>query len=65
VRKRDLLSDAVKIFSAMAVGAFLNYYGVVRLGEDECASHFERLGLVPKLRTLLLVCDFLSPNPTL
>lgn len=66
VRKRDLLSDSVKIFSAMAVEAFLNYYGVVRLGEDEYASHFERLGLVPKLRTLLLVCDSLSisePDP--
>lgn len=59
VRKRDLLSDSVKIFSAMAVEAFLNYYGIVRLGEDEYASHFERLGLVPKLRTLLLVCDSL------
>lgn len=66
VRKRDLLSDSVKIFSAMAVEAFLNYYGVVRFGEDDYTSHFERLGLVPKLRVLLLVCDSLSisePDP--
>lgn len=60
VRKRDLLSDSVKIFSAMAVEAFLNYYGVVRLGEAEYAVNFERLPLIPKLRTLLLVCDSLS-----
>lgn len=60
VRKRDLLSDSVKIFSAMAVEGFLNYYGVVRLGEDEYGTHFERLGLVPKIRVLLLICDSLS-----
>lgn len=60
VRKRDLLSDSVKVFSAMAVEGFLNYYGVVRLGEAEYAAHFERLGLIPKLRALLLICDSLS-----
>ena len=60
VRKRDLLSDSVKIFSAMAVEGFLNYYGVVRLGEAEYGTHFERLGLVPKIRVLLLICDSLS-----
>jgi hypothetical protein len=60
VRKRDLQSDSVKIFSAMAVEGFLNYYGVVRLGETEFNAHFERLGLIPKIRALLLVCDLLS-----
>lgn len=59
-RKRDLLSDSVIIFCAMAVEGFLNYYGVVRLGEPEYVTHFERLGLVPKIRALLLVCDSLS-----
>ncbi|MDP1682471.1 MAG: hypothetical protein Q8L39_11950 [Burkholderiales bacterium] len=59
-RKRDLLTDSVKIFSAMAVEGFLNFYGVVRLGESDYVSHFERLGLVPKIRVLLLVCDSLS-----
>jgi len=59
-RRRDLLSDSVLIFSAMAVEGFLNYYGVVRLGESEYVYHFERLGLVPKIRTLLLICDSLS-----
>lgn len=59
-RKRDLLSDSVKIFAAIAVEGFLNYYGIVRLGEPEFVTHFERLGLVPKIRALLLVCDSLS-----
>lgn len=60
VRKRDRLCDAVRIFSAMAVEGFLNYYGVVRLGEEEFNAHFERMGIVPKLRALLLVCDSVS-----
>jgi hypothetical protein len=59
-RKRDLLSDSVKIFTAMAVEGFLNYYGVVRLGETEYRTHFERLSSVQKIRALLLVCDSLS-----
>lgn len=56
-RKRDRLSDSVRIFAAMAVEAFLNLYGVVRMGEAIYQEHFERLGLVPKLRQLLLICD--------
>ena len=63
VRKRDRLSDSVRIFAAMAVEGFLNYYGVVRLGEEAFNTHFERMGLIPKMRALLLVCDSLSvPN---
>lgn len=60
IRRRDRLSDSVQIFSAMAVEGFLNYYGVVRLGEEEFNAHFERMGIIPKLRVLLLVCDNLS-----
>jgi hypothetical protein len=60
VRKRDRLCDVVRIFAALAVEGFLNYYGVVRLGEDAFNTHFERLGIVPKLRALLLVCDAIS-----
>jgi hypothetical protein len=41
----------------MAVEGFLNYYGVVRMGEAEFARNFERLGLAAKLRALLLFCD--------
>lgn len=60
VRRRDRLSDSVRIFAAMAVEGFLNYYGVVRVGETEFNAHFERLGIIPKLRMLLLVCDSIS-----
>lgn len=59
-RKRDLLSDSVKIFSAMAIEAFINYYGVVRLGEPNYVAHFERMGLIPKFRLLMLATDSLS-----
>lgn len=62
--KRDLLSDSVKVFSAMAVEGFLNYYGVVRLGEKEYVDHIERMGIIPKLRMLLLVCDSLAVSDT-
>ena len=58
--ERNMLSDAIVVFSAMAAEAFLNFYGVVRLGEAEFTTHFERLGIVPKARELLLVCDSLS-----
>lgn len=59
-RRRDRISDSVRLFSALAVEGFLNYYGVVRLGEEAFNAHFERLGLVPKLRALLLVCDSMA-----
>lgn len=55
--QRDLLNDSVLIFAAMAVEGFLNYYGVVRMGEAEFARNFERLGVAAKLRSLLLFCD--------
>jgi hypothetical protein len=60
VRKRDSLADSITIFTAMAVEAFINFYGVVRIGEDGYQRLFERLGAIPKLQTLLLVCDSLS-----
>ncbi|MCE3006442.1 MAG: hypothetical protein LW853_06385 [Rickettsiales bacterium] len=44
----------------MAVEGYLNFYGVLRLGQQAFDDHFERLGLVPKLRALLLVCDQLD-----
>jgi hypothetical protein len=55
--ERDFLCDLVLLSSAMSVEAFLNYYGVVRLGEAEFNRHFERLGITRKLRALLLFCD--------
>jgi hypothetical protein len=59
-RQRDRTSDTVRIYSAMAVEGFLNFYGVLRLGQAAFDDHFERLRLVPKLRALLLVCDALQ-----
>ena len=60
VLERDTASDTCRIFAAMAVEAFLNFYGAARLGEEEFNSHFERLAVVPKTRQLLLICDKLS-----
>jgi hypothetical protein len=57
VEERDAASDVTILFAAMAIEAFLNFYGSVRLGEAEYQRHFERLGLVPKLQQLLLICD--------
>ena len=56
-RLRNRTSDTVRIYSAMASEGFLNFYGVLRLGQRVYDEHFERLGIVPKLRSLLLVCD--------
>ena len=58
--ERNRLSDSVRIYSAMAVEGFLNWYGALRLGEAAFNEHFERLSLVPKLRAVLLVCDSVS-----
>ena len=59
-RKRDQTADTVRIYASMAVEGYLNFYGVLRLGQVIFDEHFERLGLVPKLRSLLLVCDQLD-----
>jgi len=55
--ERDAASDITRMFAAMAVEAFLNFYGAARLGEDEYETHFERLGIIPKAKQLLLICD--------
>lgn len=60
VHRRNQTADTVRIYSAMAVEGYLNFYGVLRLGQEVFDEHFERLGLVPKLRTLLLICDQLQ-----
>ena len=60
VEERDATSDIARLFAAMTVEAFLNFYGAARLGEGEFNCHFERLGLISKARQLLLICDGLS-----
>jgi hypothetical protein len=57
VRRRDLLSDSVKIFSAMSVEAFLNFYGVLRLGQVDFDWPLQKLGPVAKLKKLFMLCD--------
>ena len=61
--ERDALADSVILFSAMSVEAFINYYGVVRLGERQFTLHCERLPAERKLRLLLLICDGLELEP--
>lgn len=56
-RKRDRASDTTRIYAAMAIEGFLNFYGVLRLGDSVYEDLFERLGVIPKIRKLLLVCD--------
>lgn len=58
--ERNHLSDSLRIYSAMTVEGFLNLYGVLRLGQEVFDSEFERLGLIPKAKLLLLVCDSLK-----
>ena len=55
-RRRDMLSDSVRIFTAMAVESFLNFYGVVRLGQVPFDSFIERLSPFQKLQALLKIC---------
>lgn len=63
VLRRDQTADTARIYAAMAVEGYLNFYGVLRLGQVVFDEHFERLGLIPKLRLLLLTCDQLEvPN---
>lgn len=59
-KRRDRTSDAVRIYASMAVEGLLNCYGVVTLGQAVFDEHFERLGLVPKLRQLLITAAQLN-----
>lgn len=63
-RKRDLLSDSVKVFSAMSVEAFLNFYGVLRLGPVQFDRKLEFLGPVAKLKKLFELCDGVTLTDT-
>jgi hypothetical protein len=58
--RRDMNSDSVKVYAAMAVEAFANFYGVVRLTQPVFDAAYERLPLVDKLKVLLRHCDGLS-----
>jgi hypothetical protein len=60
-RRRDMASDSTKLFSAIAVEAFLNFYGVVRLTEAGYGDDLEKKGLVTKVLTLIEHCDGIKP----
>ena len=56
-RIRDRTSDNARIYAAMAVEGFLNFYGVLRLGQKVFDEHFERLSLTQKLQRLVLISE--------
>lgn len=56
-RIRDRTSDTTRIYAAMAVEGFLNFYGVLRLGQKVFDNHFERLGPIQKLQRLILISE--------
>lgn len=62
VRRRDMLSDSIRIFTAMSVESFLNFYGVVRLGQEPFDSFIERLSQPKKLKALLKICNDVSAD---
>jgi hypothetical protein len=49
-------SNSAIVSAAMAVEEFLNYYGVVRLGESFYQYNLERMAPVQKVATLLGIC---------
>src|SRR6266550_1418017 len=54
--ERNLFTTAAVVLSAMAAEAFLNFYGVKRMGQEFYERHYERLGLVPKLTGIIETC---------
>ena len=55
--KRNILSDSTKLFAAIAVEAFINFYGTVQLGSAHFTRTIERKPLDQKLLRLLHECD--------
>src|ERR1043166_3736295 len=53
LREREFWSDCVKVYSAMAVEAWINFYGVAKLTEPVFAKILERRQIPIKLRVLL------------
>ena len=54
--ERNLFTTAAVVLSSMAAEAFLNFYGVKRMGQEVYEGHYERLGLVPKLTGIIATC---------
>ena len=63
--KLEVLSVTVEILCCMSVEAFLNFYGIVRLGDEFYRRNYERLGITEKLAALLATCqNVLLPEKT-
>ena len=56
VVERNLFTTGAVVLSAMAAEAFLNFYGVKRMGQASYEVHYERLGLVPKVTGIIETC---------
>jgi hypothetical protein len=56
LKQLDAICIAAQIFACMAVEAFLNLYGVQRLGEKFYKRNLERLGISEKLKILVTMC---------
>ena len=54
-RVEDHSNDAL-LYACISIEAFLNYYGVVRLGEEYFTRHFESIPTLRKLRGVIEVC---------
>src|SRR5216683_454733 len=54
--QRNVLTTTTVVLSAMAAEAFLNFYGVKRIGQKSYDLHYERLGLVPKVTEIIETC---------
>jgi hypothetical protein len=54
------ISISTHLFSCMTVEAFINHYGVKRLGESFYKKNIERIGITEKLSILVLTCFNMS-----
>ena len=61
---RDRLSDSVRVYAAMSIEGFVNFYGVLRLGQSVYERKFLNKPLFHKLQSLLHSCDGVQIEPT-
>jgi hypothetical protein len=62
-RERGQSSDTTRLYAAMSVEGFINFYGILRFGAAVYKEHFERLPIVPRLKLLLLLSEGIQlPN---
>lgn len=55
--ERKILAVSVQVFVCMSFEAFLNFYGIARLGDAFYKQNYERLGITEKLSALLATCE--------